>query len=191
MQLEKIFITPRYAQKHATFNSTVVSFNDTSIYFGPYSIGGKLLEVPLISAQRFARNESIAIQITATMNGGMLNSGIDRDPIVGVTDGNTTNLFVIPDITNYPNYPCHPIGASGLVGKVLSTGPVPDQFTFLFKPAERFGACSTAHQGGYVNVGTFYNQLDLSSGINLQIYRENEIREDYLFYYFLVEIFQE
>ena len=29
-------------------------------------------------------------------------------------------------------------------------GPVPDQFTFLFKPAERFGACSTAHNGGYV-----------------------------------------
>ena len=35
MQLEKIFITPRYAQKHATFISTVVSFNDTSMYFGP------------------------------------------------------------------------------------------------------------------------------------------------------------
>ena len=191
MQLEKIFITPRYAQNHATFISTVVSFNDTSIYFGPGSIEAKLLEVPLISAGRYARNESIAIQITATMNGGMLNSGIDRDPIVGITDGNTTNLFVIPDITHYPIRPCRLVAATAREGKVLSTGPVPDQFTFLFKPAERFGACSTAQQGGYVNVGTFYNQLDLSSGINLQIYRENEIREDYLFYYFLVEIFQE
>ena len=191
MQLEKIFITPRYAQNHATFISTVVSFNDTSIYFGPGSIEAKLLEVPLISAGRFARNESIAIQITASMNGGMLNSGIDRDPIVGITDGNTTNLFVIPDITHYPIRPCRLVAATAMEGKVLSTGPVPDQFTFLFKPAERFGACSTAQQGGCVNVGTFYNQLDLSSGINLQIYRENEIREDYLFYYFLVEIFQE
>ena len=191
MQLEKIFITPRYAQNHATFISTVASFNDTSIYFGPGSIEAKLLEVPLISAGRFARNESIAIQITATMNGEMLNSGIDRDPIVGVTDGSTTNLFVIPDITHYPIQPCRLVAATATEGKVLRTGPVPDQFTFFFKPAERFGACSTAQQGGYVNIGTFYNQLDLSSGINLQIYRENEIREDYLFYYFLVEIFQE
>ena len=102
--MEKIFITPRYAQKHATFISTVstvVRFNDTSIYFGYGSIEAKLLEVPLISAGRFARNESIAIQITTTMNGGMLNSG-DRDPHIGVTDGSTTNLFVILDITNYP-----------------------------------------------------------------------------------------
>ena len=71
-----------------------------------------------------------------------------------------------------------------------TTGPVPDLFTFLLKPAERFGACSTAQQGGFVNVGIFNNQLDLSRGINLLIRRDNEYFEDYLFYYFLVEIFQ-
>ena len=188
--MEKIFITPRYAQNHATFISTVARFNNTSIYFGPYSSGEKLLEVPLISAGKFVRNESIAIQITASMNGGILNSG-DRDPHIGVTDGSTTNLFGIPDINHYPTTPCAPVSASGILPKVISTGPVPDQFTFLFKPAERFGACSTAQQGGYVNVGIFNNQLNLSRGIKLQIYRDDEIHEDYLFYYFLVEIFQE
>ena len=189
MQLEKIFITPRYAQQHATFVSTVVRFNDTGIYFGPRSIGEKLLEVPLISAGTFTRNESITIQITAVMNGGMLNSG-DRDPYVGVTDGSTTNMFVIPDINNYPVAPCFPISASGTIPQTSNIGPVPDRFTFLLKPAERFGACSSAQQGGYVNVGIFNNQLDLSRGINLRINRDNEIHEDYLFYYFLVEIFQ-
>ena len=190
MQLEKIFITPRYAQNHATFISTVASFNDTSMYFGPRSIGTKFLEVPLIAAGRFARDEPIAIQITVSMNGGMLNER-DRDPILGLTDGNTTNLFVINDIHNYPTQPCWPASTSGTVGKYLTTGPVPDQFSFLFKPAERFGACSSAQQGGYVNVGIFNNQLDLSRGINFQINRDNEIHEDFLFYYFLVEIFQE
>ena len=190
VQSEKIFITPRYAQRHATFISTVVSFNDTSIYFGPYSTGAKLLEVPLISAGTFARNESISIQITAAMNGGMLNTRRDRDPHVGVTDGSTTNVFGIPDINNYPVYaPCIPIDATGTLSKTFSTGPVPDQFTFLFKPAERFGACSSAIHGGYVNVGIFNNQLDLSRGIKLQL-RKAEIHEDYRFYYFLVEIFQ-
>ena len=191
MQLERFFITPRYAQQHATFISTIVSFTDTSIYFGPWNTESKLLEVPLISAGRFARNEPIAIQITATMNGGMLNSGRDRDPILGVTDGNTTNLFGILDITNYPIRPCILGDASGMAGKVLNTGPVPDQFTFLLKPAERFGACSSAQQGGYVNVGIFNNQLDLSRGINLVFYRGNDPHEDFLFYYLLVEILQE
>ena len=186
--MERFFITPHYAQNHATFISTIVSFTDTSIYFGPWNTESKLLEVPLISAGRFARNESIAIQITATMNGGMLNSRIDRDPIVGVTDGNTRNLFVMNDITQYPTAPCKLASASGTVGK-HSSGPVPDQFTFLFKPAERFGACSTAQQGGYVNVGIFNDQLDLSRGINLVILRGNDPHEDFLFYYFLVEIF--
>ena len=190
MQSEKFFITPRYAQKHATFISTVVRFTDTSIYFGTGGINRTLLEVPLIPTGRYTRNESIAIQITVSMNGGMLNSGHDRDPIIGVTDGNTTNLFVILDINNYRTHPpCFPTSASGNVDKFLSSGPVPDQFTFLIKPAERFGACSSAQQGGYVNVGIFNNQLDLSRGIKLQI-RQAESHEDYRFYYLLVEIFQ-
>ena len=145
--------------------------------------------MPLISAGTFARNESISIQITAVMNGGMLNTRRDRDPHVGVTDGSTTNVFGIADINNYPTTPCGLSSASGMIWKT-STGPVPDLFTFLLKPAERFGACSSAQQGGFVNVGIFNNQLDLSRGINLFIRRDNEYFEDYLFYYFLVEIFQ-
>jgi len=66
---------------------------------------------------------------------------------------------------------------------------VPDQFTFLFKPAERFGACSTAQNGGYVNVATFNSQLDLSLGISLRL-RMHETNEDIRYYYFLVEITQ-
>ena len=187
---KKMFITPRYAQNHATFISTVTTFNDTGIYFGPGRGGQRLLEVPLIPAGRFTRNESIAIQITAVMNGGMLNTQRDRDPDVGVTDGRTTNMFRIHDIRNYPGLsPCVPLSASGTLQKTFRTGPVPDQWVFLLKPAERFGACSSAMHGGYVNVGIFNNQLDLSRGIKLQI-RKEDSPEDYLFYYFLVEILQ-
>ena len=186
---KKMLITPRYAQNHATFISTLASFNDTGIYFGPGRGGQRLLEVPLIPAGRFTRNDSIAIQITAVLNGGMLNQR-DRDPDVGVTDGSTINMFRIHDTSNYPGLPpCVLISASGTLQKTLSTGPVPDQWVFLLKPAERFGACSSAMHGGYANLGIFNNQLDLSRGINLQI-RKEDSPEDYLFYYFLVEIFQ-
>ena len=62
-------------------------------------------------------------------------------------------------------------------------------FTLLFKPAERFGACSTAQNGGFVNMATFSNQLDLSLGISLRM-RMHEANEDIRYYYFLVEITQ-
>ena len=120
-----MFITPRYAQNHATFISTLATFNDTGIYFGAGRGGQRLLEVPLIPAGRFTRNDSIAIQITAVLNGGMLNQR-DRDPDVGVTDGNMINMFRIHDINNYPRYfPCIPLSASGTLSKTFSTGPVP------------------------------------------------------------------
>ena len=146
--------------------------------------------MPLIPAGRFTRNDSIAVQITAVMNGSMLNER-DRDPEVGITDHTTINMFRIHDIYNYPGYPpCVPLSASGMLQRTVPNGrPIPDQFTFLLKPAERFGACSSEQQGGYVNVGIFNDQLDLSRGINLQI-RKEDSPEDYLFYYFLVEIFQ-
>ena len=187
--MEKIFITPNYAQNQATFISPVVTFSNTSIYFGTGSNTTTLLEVPVIPAGRYTRNSSITIQITAAVDGQMLNAQIDRDPQVGVTDGSTNNRFWILDITNYRNRPpCQPVGVSETLTKT-SSGPVPDQFTFLFKPAERFGACSTAQRGGFVNVGIFNSQLDLSRGIKLQIRRDSR-NEDYRFYYFLVEIFQ-
>ena len=188
--MEKIFITPRYAQNHATFISTVASFNDTNMYFGTGGSDRKLLEVPLIPSGRYTRNEPITIQITAAMDGGMLNTQRDRDPEVGMTDGSMQNVFRIHDINNYPRWaPCLFLSATGTLPKTFSTGPVPDQWVFLFKPAERFGACSSALHGGYVNVGIFNNQLDLSRGINLQL-KQHEADEDYRYYYFLVEIFQ-
>ena len=188
--MENIFITPRYAQDHATFISTVARFNDTTIYFGRGGSDRKLLEVPLIPAGTFTINESITIQITVGMDGGMLNTQRDRDPMVGVTDGSMENTFWILDINNYPGFtPCVPLNATGALPKAFSTGPVPDQWVFLFKPAERFGACSSALHGGYVNVGIFNNQLDLSRGIKLQL-RQHQTHEDYRYYYFLVKIFQ-
>ena len=189
--LEKIFITPRYAQNQATFISTVASFSNTSIYFGTGSITTTLLEVPVIPAGRYTRNSFITIQITAAIDGAMFNTRRDRDVQFGVTDDSTENAFWIADVNNYPTSrtPCQFISASETVARPLTTGPAPDQFTFLFKPVERFGACSTAQQGGYVNVGIFNDQLDPSRGIKLQIKR-NERDEDYRFYYFLVEIFQ-
>jgi len=190
VQTETILITPRYAQEHATVIGSYTTFETRSIYIGN---GGQRadtrLQVPIVPAGRFSANASVTVKITAALDGSMLNQLVDRDPQIGITDGRVTYEYIIADINNYHNWPpCTALSASGL-RKTLSSGPVPDQFTFLFKPAERFAACSTAQNGGYVNVDTFNSQLDLSLGVSLRL-RMNEAREDIRYYYFLVEITQ-
>ena len=191
VQTETILITPRYAQEHATVIGSYTTFETRSIYIGN---GGQAadtrLQVPIVPAGRFSANASVTVKITAALDGGMLNQrSVDRDPRISITDGRVMNEYRIHDINNYPGLaPCLALSASG-TPKTLSTGPVPDQFTFLFKPAERFGACSTAQNGGYVNVATFNNQLDLSLGVSLRL-RMHGAHEEIRYYYFLLEVIQ-
>ena len=196
VQTETILITPRYAQEHATVIGSSTTFETRSIYIGT---GGRnadtRLQVPIVPAGRFSANASATIKITAALDGTMLNQiSVDRDPRISIADGRVMNEYQFHDINNYPdlshNYPdlspCAAVSSLG-TGKILPAGPVPDHFTFLFQPAERFGACSTAQNSGFVNVATFNNQLDLSLGISLRL-RMNEVDEDIRYYYFLVEI---
>ena len=174
VQTETILITPRYAQEHATVIGSYTTFETRSIYIGA---GGQdtdtRLQVPIVPAGRFSTNASATVKITAALDGSMLNQrSVDRDVQIGITDGRVMNVYEIVDINNYPNWPpCYARSGSGL-RKTLQTGPVPDQFTFLFKPAARFGTCFTAQNSGYVNVDTFNNQLDLSLGISLRLHMD-------------------
>ena len=147
------------------------------------------MQLPLVPAGRFSANASITIKITVALNGTMLSQPVDRDPRIGITDGRVMNENYMVDVANYPSYPpCYAREASR-TDRTVSAGPVPDQFTFLFKPAERFGACFSAQNSGLVNVATFNNQLDLSLGISLR-FGMHEADESIRYYYFLVEITQ-
>jgi len=191
VQTETILITPGYAQEHATVIGSSTTFGTRSIYIGSGGWAADTrLQIPIVPAGRFSANASITVKITAALDGSMLNQqSVDRDPQISITDGRVMNEYEIRDINNYPNVPpCRALSASG-TQKTLPTGPVPDQFTFLFKPAERFGACSTAQNSGFINVDTFNNQLDLSLGISLRL-RMEDAHEDFRYYYFLVEITQ-
>ena len=57
----------------------------------------------------------------------------------------------------------------------------------MFQPFHKYGACYTAQDGGYVNVGRFDEQLDTSKGVSLLVERDNAA-ETYRYYYFLAEI---
>ena len=84
--------------------------------------------------------------------------------------------------------PCRPINGAHEDNRVTERN-VPGQVTLMFQPFHKYGACYTAQDGGYVNVGRFNDQLDASKGVSLLVNRNNAA-EVYRYYYFFVEIMQ-
>ena len=112
---------------------------------------------------------------------------IDSDNDIGITDGSNSNRFIINDIGNYPHTACFlSEGTHDNVQIPVGTTQA-GQYVLLFEPFHRYGACSSAQLGGYVNPGHFNNQVDVSKGISLVIKR-NDAAETYNYYYFMVEI---
>ena len=124
-----------------------------------------------------------SIRITVGLDSDTADTGSDHDPRFGITDGSQYNQFYLLD--RGPNVHCFP-DTGPHEGNRVAEGTAASQATFLFTPFYKYGACSTAHDGGYVNVGTFNHQLDLSKEISL-IVRRSDYSERYYFYYFLVE----
>ena len=84
----------------------------------------------------------------------------DRDAKVGLSDGVDVNNYQLVDQSNYANFPpCNPCDAAQDDNRVPSDSPVPHQYTLIFKPYDRYGACYTAQEGGYVNTATLNKQL--------------------------------
>ena len=99
------------------------------------------------------------------------------------------NRFYITDTSNYAAYPPCGMDDASHEGNRVTIRRVSPQFTFLFSPFYKYGACSSAQDGGYLNVGTFNNQVDPTNGLNLVVYRQHA-PEQYKFSYFLVETLQ-
>jgi len=84
------------------------------------------------------------------------------------------------DRTNYHSLaPCRIVeGASE--NKLVTTRTVPPQFTFLFSPFRKYGACSSSQDGDYLDVGTFNKQVDPTRGLNFEIYRSDAAEQHVL-----------
>lgn len=184
---EGLLITPDNVRYLASFIASSAVFNQLSIHFNSGSLNEKLIEVPLVPAGEFDSHTSIRITVGFDPSGPNT-PGRDHDPQFGITDGTNINIVQIPDVNNYSNFPpCHPLSATSPNNLVSASTPAPGVVTFLFTPFHRYGACYTAQEGGYTNVGLFNAQLDLSKGINF-IVRRSDGPEQYDFYYFIIEL---
>ena len=178
---QSIFITPGNVRYLAHFigNATIDS---RSIRFGSGTANEKLLQVPIAAAGELDAHASIRVTVGLTPVSG------DSDPRIGISDGVNVNKFIVVDSANYATLPPCYVTEGSRENNLVATHKVSSQFTFLFSPFYKYGACSSAQDGGYLNVGTFNNQVDTTNGLSLVIHSDNDRHENYQFRYFLVEI---
>ena len=51
----------------------------------------------------------------------------------------------------------------------------PEQAVITLKPADQWGNCYTAHNGGSLNYMQYQRHLDFSKGLSLEIYKDDKI----------------
>ena len=119
------------------------------------------------------------IRITAALKPQLLPQ--ESDPHIGLTDGVNENLFRIDDTGSN----CYIHYGSKIFASLPSGTAQHYEYTTLFEPLTRYGACS--HIGGHITPGYFTEHLDISKGLDFIVKREHT-GEEYNFYYFLIEI---
>jgi len=182
-----VLITPDNVGNLATTLSSTLVIGSRSFRFGAGTTNEVLLVVPLVGPGELG--PSAQIQITVGLDSTGMNLPRDEDPRFGITDGTNKNLFWIVDKGNYHRLaPCYPVSGSHDDQLVATSTRVSDQFTLLFQPSTKFGACYTAQLGGYVNSARFTPQISVNAGISLQVER-NGAAEQYTFHYIKVDLY--
>ena len=175
-----ILITPGNVRYLTNVIHSSATINSQSICFTTGTANEKLLQVPIAAAGELDAHTSIRVTVGLTPVIG------DSDPAIGISDGVNVNRFHIVDTSNYATYPpCYVPATEGSdENNRVTTRRVSSQFTILFSPFYKYGACSSAQDGGYLNVGTFNKQVNPTNGLSLVIQRSNAL-EQYQFNYFL------
>ena len=178
---QSILITPGNVRYLTNIIASSATIDNQSICFSRGTAREKILQVPIAAAGELDAHASIRVTVGLTPVTG------DSDPHIGISDGVNVNQFYIVDTGNYDgSAPCG-IDDGSQENKLVTTRRVSPQFTFLFSPFYKYGACSSAQDGGYLNVGTFNQQVDPTNGLSLVIQRA-DAPEQYQFNYFLIEI---
>ena len=177
---QSILITPGNVRYLANFIASSATIDSRSIRFGSGTANEKLLQVPIAAAGELDAHASIRVAVGLTPVIG------DSDPRVGISDGVNVNRFYIADTGNYAAYPPCGVDDGSHEDNRVTTRRVSSQFTFFFSPFYKYGACSSAQDGGYLNVGTFNSQVDPTTGLSVLIQRTDAL-EQYQFNYFLIK----
>ena len=178
-----VFVTPENIRYLASFLHSTTTTDNRIIHIGAGGLHEEVvIRVPLAAPGEVDLYTSIRITVGLKPPGNE-----DKDPRVGLSDGVNSNLFNLVDNSNHS--PCYPHPGTHDENRLTSftSQTQTSQFVLLFELFHQYGACFTAQEHGYVNTGTFLEQLDTSKGLDFVVTR-NEGDETYDFYYFIVEL---
>ena len=80
------------------------------------------------------------------------------------------------------------IANTGGCGAPITYQHFPNTVTLTFYPVNKWGSFSIPPSGGYTTVGTFTRQLDLSKGLYLEVYGEDDLIEEYKLMFMEVKV---
>ena len=177
-------LTPSWLEASASYIDSSRTITADQLTFSANSVtNAALLKVSIIPAGVIRDSPPLTVEITVAHDAS-IGQGTDSDIRYGVSDGTRFIGFETCDRGNYgSNSPCY--GLEGLSGSSLTSSrhePVtpkpsesfyPRKFFFTLRLDERWGSCYTAHDGGFVRTAGYNNQLMLSKGLTLEVYKSD------------------
>ena len=195
-------MTPRWLHKHAIITGNYTLFPHY-LELDPTTVlkqqnRQQAIQVKLVAPDILRSMDGIAVTVTIAMDTELANSG-DHDPSFGISDGKYFVGFRAHDKTNYADIsPCHHIEGDIIAGLLQNwvhvEGPVVTSQTFSseiklqFRPTEKWGSCHTEQNEGYVNIASYKHQLDITKGLYLQMYHDDDV-EKYRIKYIEVDVY--
>ena len=158
----------------------------------------RLIQVELIAPNILTATDSVVVTLTIAMDTILANG--DHDPIFGLSDGNSFVGFQVVDKGNYGDHtPCYNIEGDitqtsfnnrvrDITGIKVSSQRYSSEITMQLKPNDQWGSCHTEHDEGLVNIVNYQRKLDITKGLYLQMYRDNDAGEKYRIKYIVVNI---
>ena len=156
------------------------------------------LKVNLIAPYVLQDTDDVTVTVTIAMDTKLAN-GRDHDPSFGISDGYSFAGFTAYDKSNYRKHsPCTQIEGetiTGLLknfkytkGQLVTSKSYSSEIKLQFRPSEKWGSCHTEHNEGYVNIASYHHQLDITKGLYLQMYHEDDV-EKYRIKYIVVDVY--
>jgi len=158
---------------------------------------GRIFQLPLVPKGVFRSSyPDVTVKITVGLDNSVRTTH-DSDPKFILTNGYVGNYGMGFELRDENGPHCQ--GIQGIVGTTLtsrtvftgkscaSSSPLPDEFTMIIKPNERWGTCYHASDTGIISLASYTRNFLLRNGLYLEVYREST-SERYVFNYIIVEI---
>ena len=187
-EVKTIHVVASTLEKRASYihPSAYISRLDQWVRFaGSGPAGEELLEIPIGQV-----GPEDAIVVTVGLYVQMYNMPTsDMNPRIGISDSKNYNLITIQDVNDYDLWPpCMLFDAIRQENMRVSKGTqVSATYTLTLFPEHKYGACKSAQDDGYMNIGTFAHSLDLRQPLFVVVHRGKENEVSY-FRYFKIEV---